>query len=217
MPCFDKCVHVYGWNLSILWSPLNIWKPKNFTIANCGHPASKSWLRPYPALLSMTFLVAYDSTALLYIMEHLQPIYTISSGTFSYWDCKGDYDPHVGSCCFLFFLGLVQIFIRQVITINLNIMASRLENDVGLWSVDLLIFFMITFFSCLKRYIFHLINFVNVTKNVMWWQVIPNNNKYLAKTLQLKLKFFRYITNMLIPYAQSFPVKTYPHMTWKLK
>ena len=46
MPYFDKFVHVlYGWNLSILWSPLKIWTPKNLTIANFGHPISKSWLR----------------------------------------------------------------------------------------------------------------------------------------------------------------------------
>ena len=50
MPYFDKFVHVYGWNLSILWSPLNIWMPQNFTIANFGHPVSKSWLRTWTAL-----------------------------------------------------------------------------------------------------------------------------------------------------------------------
>ena len=36
MPYFDKFIHVYGWNLSILWSPLSIWTPNNFTIANFG-------------------------------------------------------------------------------------------------------------------------------------------------------------------------------------
>ena len=46
MSCFDEFVHGYGWNLSILWSPLNIWMPQNFTIAKFGHPVSKSWLRP---------------------------------------------------------------------------------------------------------------------------------------------------------------------------
>ena len=35
------------WNLSILWSPLKIWTPTKFTIANFGHPVSKSWLRPW--------------------------------------------------------------------------------------------------------------------------------------------------------------------------
>ena len=31
--------------MSILWSPLKIWTPKNFTTANFRHPVSKSWLR----------------------------------------------------------------------------------------------------------------------------------------------------------------------------
>ena len=48
MPYFDEFVHVYGWNISILWSPLKIWTPKNFTIANFRHPISKSWLRHCP-------------------------------------------------------------------------------------------------------------------------------------------------------------------------
>ena len=46
MPYFDKFIHVYGWNVSILWSPLKIWTPQNLTIANFRHPVSKSWLRP---------------------------------------------------------------------------------------------------------------------------------------------------------------------------
>ena len=41
-----------GQNLSILWSPLNIWTPRNFTIANFGHPGSKSWLRPCCTILA---------------------------------------------------------------------------------------------------------------------------------------------------------------------
>ena len=45
MPYFDEFKHVYGWNMSILWSPLKIWTPKNFTTANFRHPVSKSWLR----------------------------------------------------------------------------------------------------------------------------------------------------------------------------
>ena len=45
MPYFDEFIHVYGWNMSILWSPFKIWTPKNFTIANFRHPVSKSWLR----------------------------------------------------------------------------------------------------------------------------------------------------------------------------
>ena len=47
MPYFDKFIHVYVWNLSILWSPLKIWTPKNVTIANFRHPVSKSWLSPW--------------------------------------------------------------------------------------------------------------------------------------------------------------------------
>ena len=39
-------LYVYGWNMSILWSLLKIWTPKNFTTANLKHPVSKSWLRP---------------------------------------------------------------------------------------------------------------------------------------------------------------------------
>ena len=45
MPCSDEFVHVYGWNLSILWSPLKIRMPKIFTSANFRHPVSKSWLK----------------------------------------------------------------------------------------------------------------------------------------------------------------------------
>ena len=33
MPYFDKFILVYGWNLSILWSPLKIWTPLKFN--NC--------------------------------------------------------------------------------------------------------------------------------------------------------------------------------------
>ena len=46
MPYFDKFIHVYVRNLSILLPPLKIWMPKNLTIANFRHPVSKSWLRP---------------------------------------------------------------------------------------------------------------------------------------------------------------------------
>ena len=46
MPYFDEfIIQVYVWNMSILWSPLKIWTPKNFTTANFRHPVSKSWLR----------------------------------------------------------------------------------------------------------------------------------------------------------------------------
>ena len=47
VPYFDKFIHVYGWNMSILLSPLKFWTPQNFTIANFRHPVSKSWLRPW--------------------------------------------------------------------------------------------------------------------------------------------------------------------------
>ena len=46
MPYFDKFIHVNVGNLSILWSPLKIWMPQNFIIANFGPPVSKFWLRP---------------------------------------------------------------------------------------------------------------------------------------------------------------------------
>ena len=48
MPYFDEFIHVYGWNMSILWSPLKSWTPKKFTTANFRHPVSKSWLRHRP-------------------------------------------------------------------------------------------------------------------------------------------------------------------------
>ena len=50
-PYFDKFIHVYGQNLSILWSPLNILMPQNFTFANFGPPVLRSWLRPCLILL----------------------------------------------------------------------------------------------------------------------------------------------------------------------
>ena len=28
MPYFDEFIHVYGWNMGILWSPLKFWTPK---------------------------------------------------------------------------------------------------------------------------------------------------------------------------------------------
>ena len=55
MPYFDEFIHVYGWNMSILWSPLKIWTPKNFTTANFKHPVSESWLRHWLGF-SLTFL-----------------------------------------------------------------------------------------------------------------------------------------------------------------
>ena len=51
MPYFDKYIHVYGWNLSILWSPLKIWTPKNLTMANFRHPVSNSWLRHWSQVI----------------------------------------------------------------------------------------------------------------------------------------------------------------------
>ena len=43
MSYFDEFIHVYGWNMRILWSPLNIWTPNIFTIL--GTQLLKSWLR----------------------------------------------------------------------------------------------------------------------------------------------------------------------------
>ena len=37
--------------MSISWSPLKVWTPKSFTIANFRHPLSKSWLRPCYAVI----------------------------------------------------------------------------------------------------------------------------------------------------------------------
>ena len=37
---------VLTFNLSILWPPLKVRTPQNYTIVNFGHPVSKSWLRP---------------------------------------------------------------------------------------------------------------------------------------------------------------------------
>ena len=50
MPYFNEFIHIYGWNMSILWSPLKMWTPKNFTTANFRHPVSKSWLRHWKGL-----------------------------------------------------------------------------------------------------------------------------------------------------------------------
>ena len=44
---FIEQIHDYGWNLSILRSPIKKRMPKNSTIAIFGHPVSKSWLRPW--------------------------------------------------------------------------------------------------------------------------------------------------------------------------
>ena len=48
MPYSYEFIHVYGWNMSILWFPLKIWTPKNFTTDNFRHPVSKSWLTHWP-------------------------------------------------------------------------------------------------------------------------------------------------------------------------
>ena len=47
---------------SILWSPLKIWTPKNFTTANFRHPVSKSWLRHWTALTLMLLLTDFTNT-----------------------------------------------------------------------------------------------------------------------------------------------------------
>ena len=54
MPYFNELLHVYGWNMSRLWSPLKIWMPQNFTTANFRHPVSKSWLRHWLVPLGVT-------------------------------------------------------------------------------------------------------------------------------------------------------------------
>ena len=54
MPYFDEYIHVYVWNLSRLWSPLKMWTPKNFTMANFRHPLSNSWLRHCIRVLDKT-------------------------------------------------------------------------------------------------------------------------------------------------------------------
>ena len=55
---FDKYIHVYGWNLSLLWSSLKIWTPKNFTMANFRHPVSYSWLRPWALVLLRLYITS---------------------------------------------------------------------------------------------------------------------------------------------------------------
>ena len=41
-------------------SRLEIWTPQNFTIANFGHPVSKSWVRPWPPLATSPTVKLYD-------------------------------------------------------------------------------------------------------------------------------------------------------------
>ena len=54
---FIESIRVYSCNLSILWPPLKIMMPNKFTIANSGHPVSKSWQRPCsPVSTSKHFL-----------------------------------------------------------------------------------------------------------------------------------------------------------------
>ena len=60
IPYFDEFIHVYGWNVSILWSLLKIWTPKNFTTANFRHPVSKSWLWHWWWLLSDYIVVTFE-------------------------------------------------------------------------------------------------------------------------------------------------------------
>ena len=47
--------------MSILWSPLKIWMPKNVTTANFRHPVSKSWLRNWRPYLGLFIPVASSS------------------------------------------------------------------------------------------------------------------------------------------------------------
>ena len=55
---FAESIQVSGWNISILWSPLKIWTPKNFTTANFRHPVSKSWLRHCLSDLLLSLLLS---------------------------------------------------------------------------------------------------------------------------------------------------------------
>ena len=66
IPYFDEFIQVHGWNMSILWSPLKIWTPQNFTTVNFRHPVSKSWLRhccPFmPEKLLTRFIWTQDTS-----------------------------------------------------------------------------------------------------------------------------------------------------------
>ena len=50
MPYFDKCIRkcipYVMVEILVFFGPLKIWTPKDFIIANLGHPVSESWLRP---------------------------------------------------------------------------------------------------------------------------------------------------------------------------
>ena len=61
MPYFDKCIHVKGWNLSKLWSPLKMWAPEDFTSNYFGHPVSKSWPIPCSKVYHILMLHRGDS------------------------------------------------------------------------------------------------------------------------------------------------------------
>ena len=61
-PYFDEFIHVYGWNMSILWSPFKIWTPKIFTTANFRHPVSKSWLRHCKCGVHSSNLLLFDNS-----------------------------------------------------------------------------------------------------------------------------------------------------------
>ena len=60
MPYFDKFIHVYDWNLGLLWSPFKIWAPQNVIIAKFGHPLSKSWLRPLALFIDVITMDAFS-------------------------------------------------------------------------------------------------------------------------------------------------------------
>ena len=93
MPYFGEFIHVYGWNMSILWSPLKIWTPKNSTTANFRHPVSKSWLRhwsqPWPSYtwwhdLLLSNLYPVITIAVTYISVILTQLWLFSWPT-SMW------------------------------------------------------------------------------------------------------------------------------------
>ena len=75
MPYFEKFMHVYGWNLSVLWSPSKIWTPKSFSIANFRHPVSKSWLRP--CMQAQFFKLVLPQTHICVCLYGIEKVYLL--------------------------------------------------------------------------------------------------------------------------------------------
>ena len=54
----------------MLWSPLEIWTPKNSTMANFRHPVSNSWIRPcYQLSPYLTTTVGPDKIILSFVVN----------------------------------------------------------------------------------------------------------------------------------------------------